>query len=178
MAHQPGKLGKIDVGEETVGIKIILKEMDKTEIKGKVITVDQPAYILYSGFSDMRNFVRNLPEDKREGVTATEDTIEGEVKGFRMGLQIAERNPFSSVVYTQYGQSPFPFRIKVFFEARDVTKTDFHIEVEAELTFMIKMMLGNKLQEAVDRLTDQLGLAFAGKISPADFDLNDITRYN
>ena len=152
--------------------------MDKTEVKGKVITVDQPAHVLYSGFSDMRNFVRNLPEDKREGVTATEDTIEGEVKGFKMGLQVAERNPFSSVVYTQYGQSPFPFRIKVFFEATNAARTDFHIEIEAELTFMIKMMLGNKLKEAVDQLTDQLGLAFAGKIAPSDFNFNDITRYN
>lgn len=142
-----------------------------TEVKGKTITVDRPAHILYPAFTDMRNFVRNLPEDKREGIEATEDTIEGTVQGFRLGVQVAERNPFSSVVYREYGQSPFPFRITVCFEAEEAAKTRLHIEIEAELPFMIKMMLGSKLEEMVNKMTDQLELALTGRMQPSD--LND-----
>ena len=68
--------------------------MGMTQIKGKVVTVEQPSYVLYTAFSDMRNFVMALPPDKKESVVATEDTIEGEVQGMRMGLKIAHKTPF------------------------------------------------------------------------------------
>jgi hypothetical protein len=149
--------------------------MGNTEVKGKVITIAQPAHMLYTGFSDMRNFVMALPPDKKEGVTATEDTIEGEVKGFKMGIRVVERNPFSSIVYEQFGKSPFPFTISIFFNAVDVAKTEFHIELSAELNFMIKSMLGGKLQEVVDAMTDQLGLAFSGKLDMSKFNPGNVT---
>lgn len=143
--------------------------MANTEVKGKVITVEQSAHLLYSGFSDMRNFMLALPPDKQEGVVATEDTIEGDIKGFKMGLKVVQRNPFSSIIFEQFGNSPFPFTISVFFNAVDIRKTEFHMEINAELNFMIKSMIGGKLQEVVDQLTDQLALAFCGKIDPSNF---------
>lgn len=143
--------------------------MANTEVKGKTITVEQPAHVLYSGFADMRNFLRAVPPDKAGEITATEDTIEGEVKGFRMGIKVAQRNPFSSLVFEPFGNSPFPFIISIYFHAVDVQKTEFHIEIDAELSFMIKAMIGSKLQEVVDQLTDQLALAFSGRMDPATF---------
>ncbi len=143
--------------------------MANTEVKGKIITVDQPAHLLYSGFADLRNFLTAVPPDKKEGITATEDTIEGDIKGFRMGIRVAQRNPFSSIIFEQYGNSPFPFTISVFFNAVDVRRTEFHMEINAELSFMIKAMIGGKLQEVVDQLTDQLALAFSGKADITDF---------
>lgn len=144
--------------------------MANTEVKGKTITVEQPAHLLYSGFSDMRNFLRAVPPEKAADITATEDTIEGEVKGFRMGIKVAQRHPFTSLVFEPFGNAPFPFTISVFFQAVDIRKTEFHMEISAELSFMIKAMIGSKLQEVVDQLTDQLALAFSGKMDPAGFD--------
>lgn len=144
--------------------------MGFTQIKGKVVTVEQPSYVLYTAFSDMRNFVAALPPDKKEGVVATENTIEGEVQGIRMGLQISNKTPFSSLMFQQYGNSPFEFAITVFFDALDSYKTAFHIELSADLPMMVKMMIGNKLQDAVDQITEQLGLAFSGKIDPSKID--------
>ena len=71
--------------------------MGATEIKGKLVTINVPAYALYQAFADMRNFVHNLPPDKKESVVATEDTIEGDVQGMRMGAAIASRVPFSYI---------------------------------------------------------------------------------
>jgi hypothetical protein len=144
--------------------------MGMTQIKGKVVTVEQPSYVLYTAFSDMRNFVMALPPDKKENVVATENTIEGEVQGMRMGLQIAHKTPFSSLMYQNYGNTPFEFGITIFFDAIDSYKTAFHIEVNADLPMMVKMMIGGKLQDAVDQMTEQLGLAFRGKIDPSKID--------
>ena len=38
-------------------------------------TVSRPPYELYLLFSDMRNFLNMLPEDKKQGVTADFDSI-------------------------------------------------------------------------------------------------------
>ena len=144
--------------------------MSATEIKGKLVTINVPAYALYQAFCDMRNFVHNLPPDKKEGVVATEDTIEGEVQGIRMGLKISHKTPFSSLMFQNFGNTPFEFAITIFFDAIDSYKTAFHMEVSADLPMMVKMMIGNKLQDAVDQMTEQLGLAFSGKIDPSKID--------
>lgn len=144
--------------------------MGITQVKGKVVTVEQPSYVLYTAFSDMRNFVAALPPDKKETVVATEDTIEGEVQGFKMGLKIAHKTPFSSIMFQNYGNTPFEFAITVFFDAIDSYKTEFHLELNADLPMMVKMMLGSKLQQGVDQITEQLGMALSGKIDPSKID--------
>ena len=35
---------------------------------------------------------------------------------------------------------------------------------------MVKMMLGSKLQEGIDQITEQLGMALSGKIDPSKID--------
>ena len=144
--------------------------MGITQVKGKVVTVEQPSYVLYTAFSDMRNFVAALPPDKKETVVAPEDTSEGEVQGFKMGLKIAHKTPFSSIMVQNYGNTPFEFAITVFFDAIDSYKTEFHLELNADLPMMVKMMIGGKLQDAIDQMTEQLGLAFSGKIDPSKID--------
>lgn len=150
--------------------------MSTTEIKGKLVTINVPAYALYQAFADMRNFVHNLPPDKKESVIATEDTIEGEVQGMRMGAAIASRVPFSYIKLKEHGQTPIQFEVGLFFNALDVYRTEFHIEAKAELPFMIKMMIGGKLQELVDKITDQLALAAEGKINPQDFNMDSFNN--
>lgn len=149
--------------------------MGNTQVKGKVIQVKAPAHALYSIFSDMNNIVKHLPQEKRKGVKTTEDTLEGIFQGFSMGLKIVEREPFSSVIYEQFGNSPFKFRLILFFDATDVAVTDFHLELDAELNFMMKTLIGGKMQELVDKITDGLSVAFEGKVPP-DMDPEEISK--
>ncbi len=146
--------------------------MGSSKIKGKAVAINVPAHALYTAFADMRHFVERLPEEKKQGITATSDTIEGEVQGLRMGAAISERIPFSCIKIKEYGQTPFQFEVSLFFDAADVQKTMFHMEVDAELPFMVKMLIGNKLQEVVDKITEQLALASEGKISPEDLKMD------
>lgn len=99
--------------------------------------------------------------DKAE-VIATADSIRGKMQGFEIGIKIGEKIPFSVVKYESFGPSPIPFRIYVRIEDAGALQSLFNIEIEAELSGMFKMMLGGKLQEAVDQLTDRLEGALGG----------------
>ena len=140
-----------------------------TEIKSKHAIVSRRPYELYMGFTDMRNFVQFLPEDKRQGIEADYDFIRGSVQGFNVGVKVAERVPYSRIDFKDDG-APFQFSISMFFDpAPEAGKTDFHIEFSAELNFMMKMMLGSKLQEALDKVVTSLADASEGKM-PEGFD--------
>ncbi len=122
-------------------------------------------YMLYMPFSDMRNFVAMLPEDKRQGVEADYDSIRGTVQGFSVGVRVEERRPYSRIVYKDDG-APFQFTINICFDADggNPDSTDFHIDIEADLNFMMKMLLGNKFQDAVDKMVDAVADMAMGKM--------------
>lgn len=138
--------------------------MSTTNAVGRQIRVSRPASELFAIFSDLTNFTRGLPKeqiDKAE-VIATADSIRGKMQGFEIGIKIGEKIPFSVVKYESFGPSPIPFRIYVRIEDAGALQSLFNIEIEAELSGMFKMMLGGKLQKAVDQLTDRLEGALGG----------------
>ena len=47
-------------------------------------------------------------------------------------------------------------------ESVSPTESLFNLELNAELSGMFKMMLGGKLQEAVDKITDELEKGMGG----------------
>ena len=140
-----------------------------TEIRSRNAIVSRQPYELYMAFVDMRNFLQFLPEDKKQEVTADYDSIKGTVQGFNVGVRVAERIPYSRIDFKDDG-APFQFGVSMFFDpAAEAGKTDFHIEFTAELNFMMKMLLGSKLQEALDKMVTALADASEGKM-PEGFD--------
>lgn len=143
--------------------------MGLTTVDGKKVLLPQSPAMIFPVFSDMRNFYANLPEDKKKDITATADTISGKVQGMELGVSVAERVPFSYIKLTDYGSSPFHFSVWLNFQPADNGGTVFNIHFEAELSMLIKMMIGNKLQEAIDKFTEQLESVMNGKI-PAEYE--------
>lgn len=148
--------------------------MADTNITSKSVLIDRQPAVLYSALGDLSALVANLPEDKKQMVTATQDTISASFQGLNFGMKVAERIPFSRVDFTQTDGSPIDFSVKAFFDPVDDPaqpdadcKTRFHLELSAQLGFMVKMMLGNKLQGLIDKLTDTLAAAAEGR--PVDF---------
>ena len=126
------------------------------EIKSKRAIVSKAPYELYMAFVDMRNFVNMLPEDKKEGVTADYDSLHAEVQGFNIGVKVADRVPYSKIEFADDG-APFQFRLAMHFDpASDPYKTDYHITLDADLNFMMKTLLGSKIQKALDKVVDSL----------------------
>ena len=135
------------------------------QIESKHGIVSQQPATLYMGFTDLENFRRMLPEDKRELITATYDTLQATVQGFSVGVKVQERVPYSRIELVDYG-APFAFHVVLHFDpsAQDPFKTDFWIEVEADLNLMMKMILSGKVKEALDKVVDGLVDASNGKM--------------
>ena len=105
-----------------------------------------------------------LPEDKKEGVTADYDSIHATVQGFNIGVKVADRVPYSKLEFQDDG-APFQFKLKMHFDpASDPYKTEFQIILDAELNMMMKMLLGSKLQKAMDQMVDGLVAMSEGRM--------------
>ena len=134
------------------------------EIKSKRAVVSKAPYELYMGFTDMRNFVQLLPEDRMEGVVADYDSLKATVQGFTIGVKIVDRTPYSKIEFADDG-APFSFRLTMHFDpSADPYKTDFQIVLNADLNFMMKTLLGSKLQDALDKIVDGLVAVSEGRM--------------
>ena len=135
------------------------------EIKSKHAVVSRPPYQLYMAFVDMRNFVQFLPEEKKKDVTADYDSIKAVVQGFSIGVKVSDRIPYSRIEFCDDG-APFRFSVTMHFDASgsDPYKTAFYIEVSADLNFMMKMMLGSKIKDALDKMVDGLASMSEGRM--------------
>ena len=121
-------------------------------------------YQLYMAFVDMRNFVQFIPEDKRGDVSADYDSIRATVQGFEIGVRVKDRTPYSKIEFADDG-APFHFGLVMHFDpAVDPYKTDFQIILDADLNFMMKTLLGSKLQDALDKVVDSLVAVSEGRI--------------
>ena len=129
----------------------------------KHAVVKRAPYELYMAFADMRSFVQMLPEDKKQGITADYDTISATVQGFTLGVKVTRREPYQYIELQDNG-APFHFMVSLHFdEAAESGKTDFHIDLLADLNVMMKMMIGGKIQEALDKVVDGLVAVSEGR---------------
>ena len=127
-------------------------------------TVAKAPYELYMALTDLRNILNMIPQDKREGVTADFDSIHATVQGFEFGVRIIERTPYSRIVLKDDG-APFAFTVALNFEPTvSASQTLFSIDVEAELNFMMKTLLGSKIKDWLDKVVDGLVDASNGKM--------------
>lgn len=146
-----------------------------TEYKSKTGTVSRQPYELYMAFTDLSNFKNMLPEDKREAVTADYDTLTASVQGMSIGVKVHQRVPYSKIELVDWG-APLAFHATLFFDPAlsDPFKTDFHIELEADLNFMMKMIVGSKIKDALDKVVDSLVAISEGRmpegVDPSMFD--------
>ena len=147
-----------------------------TNIESKHGTVSRQPYELYMSMTDLQNFARMLPPDKKDMVKADYDTLTATVQGFEIGVKVHERVPYSRIELVDYG-APFAFHIVLHFEpaAQDPYKTDFWISAQADLNIMMKMMLSGKIQEALDKVVDGLVDASEGRM-PEGFDPSQWAR--
>lgn len=135
------------------------------QYKSKKGIVSKSPFELYMAFADMRNFVQMLPEDKRDMVQAEYDTISATVQGFNIGAKVLRRTAYSCIELVDWGNCPFPFKITLNFESIGAPdKTQFSVELEAELNFMMKMMIGGKIQKVLDQIVDGLVSVSEGRM--------------
>lgn len=133
----------------------------------KQVQIAQRDEAIFRTLSSFENFTPILA-DKVEGWEATEETCKFKAKGFTVGLKMAEREPNKLIKVCAdeaAGGMPVPFTFWA--QMKDTTpenSTDAHthmrIVLDIELNPMMKMFVGNKMQEAVDTIAEQIAHAF------------------
>lgn len=111
---------------------------------------------LFMAFTDLSNFAAMAPEQYREMIKADYDFLSITVQGFTISVRVDERRPYS-LIRLGSSESPVEFVAVLHFDPSYIPdSTDFSIEVDANLNFMMKTFLGNKIQQGLDKAVDTL----------------------
>lgn len=138
--------------------------MGNTSVRGKDVLIKRSPVSIFGAFSDLTRFADSFPSNIKDKVTVSEDSISADISGFHLGVKIDQRIPFSLVTFKEDGQAPFPFVFAFHLETVGLDSTLFHIELNADLNPMMKMMIGGKLQDLVDKFTDQIEKSMEGQM--------------
>ena len=99
-------------------------------------------------------------KDKVEEWQADEDSCSFKVKGFTMSLRMIDREEPKFVKIVGEGVTPVDFTF--WLHLHEVTPTDTRIRLvlHVELNMMMRMMIGGKLQKALDQIVEQIAQGF------------------
>lgn len=120
-------------------------------------TVGRSNMELFMLFTDLRTLSMAIPEAQKQQVNldVTYDTLTATMQGISLGIKIVERLPYSTIRMESFN-SPFEFKVQLNFTDLGGNRTDFSIVLDAELNGMLKLMLGKKLQQGLDKAVDAL----------------------
>lgn len=131
--------------------------MEKYESKQQQI--NHPASLIFPIISRM-DFLTPAMQDKVEEWQATPDTCSFKVKGFKVSLRIADKveNKYVKIVADEGG---LPIDFTFWIQLHEVSSLDTRVRMvlHAELNMMMKMMIGSKLQEGLDKAVEGLAVA-------------------
>ncbi|MDE7450753.1 MAG: polyketide cyclase [Alistipes sp.] len=119
----------------------------------------RPAEQIYAAISRFDNLTPALA-DKVEEWQATEDRCSFKAKGFLVKLRMEERIAGKQVkIVGDEGGVPIDFTFWIQLQSVSEADTRMRLVLHVELNMMMKMMIGGKLQEAIDKIAE--GIAFS-----------------
>ena len=119
----------------------------------------RPAAQIYAAISRFDNLTPALA-DKVEEWQATEDRCSFKAKGFLVKLRMEERIAGKQVkIVGDEGGVPIDFTFWIQLQSVSEADTRIRLVLHVELNMMMKMMIGGKLQEAIDKIAE--GIAFS-----------------
>lgn len=129
--------------------------------KSDKVTINHNINLIYSKLSDpsifkaqIDNNMDRLPEEAREhlkSVKFEEDGISVESPMGTLKLSVSESQEPTMVKYTAQS-SPVPFGVTINLESVDENTTHAVTELNIELPFMLKAMVGGKLSEGAQKM--------------------------
>ena len=123
----------------------------------------RPAEQIYAVISRFDNLTPALA-DKVEEWQATEDSCSFKAKGFTVKLRMEEREPGNVKVVGDDGGVPMDFAFWIQLQEVSAADTRLRLVLRIDLNMMMKMMIGNKLQGALDQIAE--GIARAMNAAP------------
>lgn len=121
------------------------------DYKSKTVTVNVPPTGLYDRLTNLEGMLAAVPEEHRSSISVEGDTLRLNYAGFAIEIRITEKVPYSKVV-CQGVETPFPFTVTFHLDNGEfLNQTELTIEISAELNFMMKTLLGSRIQEFLDK---------------------------
>ena len=122
----------------------------------------RPAEQIYAAISRFDNLTPALA-DRVEEWQADEERCSFKAKGFTVKLRMEERVEAKHVkIVGDEGGVPVDFAFWIQLHEVSAADTRLRIVLHAELNMMMKMMIGGKLQGAIDQIAEGLALAMNG----------------
>ncbi|MDE5637948.1 MAG: polyketide cyclase [Alistipes sp.] len=129
-----------------------------TEYISKQQQILRPAEQIYAAVSRFDNLTPALA-DKVEEWQADEDTCSFKAKGFTVKLRMSEREAPKHVKIEGDG-IPADFAFWIQLHATGDCDTRIRLVLRIELNMMMRMMIGSKVQGALDQVGEGLAAAF------------------
>ena len=132
--------------------------MEKYESKQHQILL--PAEQIFPIISNFNNLTPAV-SDKVEEWQATDDTCSFKVKGFTVKLRMDERVAPKHVKIVSDGDGvPMDFAFWIQLQQASESDTRFRLVLQVELNMMMRMMIGSKIQSALDQIAEGVEKAF------------------
>ncbi len=122
----------------------------------------RPADQIFLMISRFDNLTPAL-HDKVEEWQADENTCSFKAKGFSVRLKMEEKVACKHVKVVGDGGIPMDFAFWIQLHTVSENDTRMRLVLHAELNMMMKMMIGSKLQGALDQIAEGMAKAFNGQ---------------
>ncbi len=145
--------------------------MATTKYTSEVKIISNNQETIYNFLSNMENLGKfitpealsalseKMPKFNISNFVADRDSCQFTVSGFgNTGLRIVNREPFKTIKIGGNGNVPFDFNLWIQLLPGEAYQTQMRLTVQAELSIMMKMIVGKKLEEGINKIADALVL--------------------
>ena len=132
---------------------------DVEKYESHQVVIRKPETLIYTILSDVKNFSPAL-EGKVEDWKVEGDSCSFKVKGLTAGMRIVDRIPSNTIKIQGDETSPMPFTFWIQLKQVSVDDTRMKLTLHTKLNMMMKMMLGKKLQEGINKMADSIAESF------------------
>lgn len=127
---------------------------------------EQVVFNYLSNFNNLAGYLNSgliekvtekIPQIKITEFTSDQDSCKFNITGLGLAeIRIVNREPFKTIKVESSGGLPLSFTFWIQLMPVDSFQTKMRLTLHAEMSMMIKMMAGSKLEEGIDKLADTL----------------------
>lgn len=143
--------------------------MGSNKYVSEVKTIDNNQQVVYDYLSNFENLstylnegvlekvTEKVPQVKITDVVTDQDSCKFNITGFGASeIRIIDREPAKTIKVESSGNLPLNFTFWIQLLPVSEYKTKIRLTLHADMSMMIKMMVGNKLQDGVNQLAETL----------------------
>lgn len=122
-------------------------------------TIFSTEEVVYETLSDLRNLEQSkhlIPDNTIQNIEFYEDKCHFTVNPIgKIDLSVVEKQPYN-LIKLGADNAPIDFHVNIHLRKTDNNQTGLHVNAQADIPPMVKMMFGGRLQQFVDQFANAL----------------------